>query len=69
MTNIVSKIRNDAELVACDYESMMAEARTAFANSPKPDIMEVAHIIAEHVALNPGAAIDWQAFLEINRPK
>ena len=60
---------SNAELVLRDYEAMMAEARAALANSPKPDIMEYAHVVAEHIAMNPGALIDWQGFLEVNRPK
>ena len=44
-----------------DYEIMMAEARAVFGD------MDVAHVFAEHIAMNPGARIDWELFLELYR--
>jgi hypothetical protein len=52
-------IRRQAVVVARDYEFMMAEARAAFAD------MDTAHVLAEHIAMNPGARINWEAFLEL----
>ena len=44
-----------------DYEIMMAEAQAVFAD------MDAAHVFAEHIAMNPGARIDWELFLELYR--
>ena len=59
----------DEELVASDYERMMAEAKVAFANSPNPSIMEVARVLAEQIALNPYTRLSWEDFRELNRPR
>jgi hypothetical protein len=58
---------DDAQLIALDYERMMAEARIALAGSP--DKLAVASVVAKRLASNPGALIDWDGFLGLNRPK
>jgi hypothetical protein len=54
-------VRRQADVVSRDYEIMMAEARAVFAD------MDAAHVFAEHIAMNPGARIDWELFLELYR--
>ena len=54
-------IRRQADVVSRDYEIMMTEARAAFAD------MGAAHVFAEYIAINPGARIDWESFLELYR--
>jgi hypothetical protein len=54
-------IRRQADLVSRDYEIMMAEARAVFAD------MDAVHVFAEHIAMNPGARINWELFLELYR--
>ena len=54
-------IRRQADVVSRDYEIMMAEARAVFAD------MDAAHVFAEYIAMNPGARIDWDLFLELYR--
>ena len=52
-------IRRQADLVAFDYERMMREAKAANTD------LDVAHVIAEHLALNPGARINWEQVLKL----
>ena len=54
-------IRRQADRVAHDYERMMREAKAANTD------LDAAHVIAEHLALNPGARINWEQFLELYR--
>ena len=56
-------IRRQAHLVAYDYERMMREAKAANTD------LDVAHVIAEHLALNPGARINWEQFLKLYRKR
>ena len=56
-------IRRQADLVAYDYERMMREAKAANTD------LDAAHAIAEHLALNPGARINWEQFLNLYRKR
>ena len=56
-------IRRQADLVAFDYERMMREAKAANTD------LDAAHVIAEHLALNPGARINWEQFLKSYRKR
>jgi hypothetical protein len=47
--------------VAFDYERMRREAKAANTD------LDAAHVIAEHLALNPGARINWEQFLKSYR--
>ena len=55
----VDDIRRQADLVASDYERMMREAKAANTD------LDAAHVIAEHLALNPGARINWEQVLKL----
>ena len=59
----VDDIRRQADLVAYDYERMMREAKAANTD------LDVAHVIAEHIALNPGVRINWEQFLKLYRKR
>jgi len=59
----LNDIRRQADLVAYDYERMMREAKAANTD------LAAAHVIAEHLALNPGARINWVQFLKLYRKR
>jgi hypothetical protein len=59
-------IRRQADVVAYDYERMMRMMREAKAANTD---LDAAHVIAEHLALNPAARINWKQFLKLYRKR
>ncbi|MGX1320502.1 hypothetical protein AB7M17_003955 [Bradyrhizobium sp. USDA 377] len=63
----VAELRERASLAAFDYQTMMDEARRAFANSADPDILKTASVVAERIATNPECKMSWDGFIKLNR--
>jgi hypothetical protein len=63
--SMISVLLGQADVVLFDYEIMVREAEAVFADRPDP--MAVARAMAERIACNPAALLDWPAFLEMNK--
>jgi hypothetical protein len=63
MVKAIDDIRRQANLVAYDYDPLMREAKAANTD------LAAAHVIAEHIILNPGTRLNWDLFLKLYRKR